>query len=358
MQSPLFPESPEPSDDAVSAPGATPPPAAVPATSARRGAAKGVAPALPDPALVALAATLPAGLRLGTSSWSYPGWAGLVWEREYGESTLSRRGLAAYARHPLFRTVSLDRGFYQPLSAAQFASYAAQVPDDFRFVVKAPSLTTDAMIRDEAGRGTQPNPEFLDPDAALRHFVEPALQGLGHKLGALVFQISPLPPAGLARIPELIERLHALLRAIPALSTIAPDAVAAVEVRDPQWLTPSFAQALRETGATYCLGLHAKMPLIDAQLPILRALWPGPLVCRWNLNPRHGAFGYEKARQQYAPYDRLQDPDPGTRAALARVIAGTVGAGQNAFVTLSNKAEGSAPLSVLELARAIRELRS
>jgi hypothetical protein len=129
-----------------------------------------------------------------------------------------------------------------------------------------------------------------------------------------------------------------------------------VEVRDPQWLTSGFTAALRDTGATYCMGLHAKMPRIAEQLPILRALWPGPLVCRWNLNPLHGAYGYEEAQRQYEPYDRMQDPDRETRLALARVIAGTIGAGQNAYVTLSNKAEGCAPLSVIELARAVRNL--
>lgn len=56
---------------------------------------------------------------------------------------------------------------------------------------------------------------------------------------------------------------------------------------------------------SYCLGLHPKMPPIAAQLPILRALWPGPLVCRWNLNLKHGAFGYEKARDEYAPFNAL-----------------------------------------------------
>jgi len=59
----------------------------------------------------------------------------------------------------------------------------------------------------------------------------------------------------------------------------------------------------------------------------------------------------------YAPYDKLVDPDLDTRAALARVIAGTVGAGQNAYVTLSNKAEGSSPLSVRALAEAVHALR-
>ncbi len=340
MQNPLFP------DDTADA-----------KRGRQRGEPAGVSPATPAPALLELAAALPSTLRLGTSSWTYPGWAGLVWDREYPDAQLSRHGLRAYAQHPLFRTVSLDRSFYRPLSVAQFAAYAAQVPADFRFVVKAPALVTDALLRDESGRGMRDNPGFLDADAASSSFVAPALQGLGHKLGALVFQISPLPSAWLARVPALIERLHALLRALPTLHAAAPDGVVAVEVRDPQWLTPRFVEALRDTGATYCMALHAKMPRIAEQLPILRARWPGPLVCRWNLNPLHGAFGYEDARRQYAPYDRLMDPDLETRAALARVIAGTVDAGQAAYVTLSNKAEGSAPLSVIALAEAVRERR-
>lgn len=316
-----------------------------------------VAPAAPPPALVELGAALPPRLRLGTSSWHYPGWAGLVWGRDYPEATLSRHGLTAYAQHPLFRAVGVDRGFYRPLTVAQYAAYAAQVPEDFRFVVKAPSAVTDALVRDEAGRGRQVNGHFLDAEAALRDFVEPALAGLGERLGALVFQISPLPFAWLEQMPRLIARLHQLLRALPPLRGRAPDGVVAVEVRDGQWLTPDFTAALRDTGATYCMGLHAKMPRIDEQLPILRALWPGPLVCRWNLNPLHGAFGYEDAQAQYAPYDQLVDEDTETRAALARVIAGTVGAGHNAYVTLSNKAEGSAPRSVAKLAQAIHALR-
>lgn len=360
MQQTLFPE-PEPE----SGPGPTPPPAGgrpdtpVAGTPAGRGrdtGDAGVEPATTDPALAELAAALPPTLRLGTASWNFPGWTGLVWARDYPEAALSRRGLPAYARHPLFRTVSLDRGFYRPLTAEQFAGYAAQAPDDFRFMVKAPSLVTDALVRDGSGRGSRLNESFLDPDCALREFVVPALQGLRERLGVLVFQISPLPSGRLARIGEQIDRLHALLRALPDLSGAAPDAVVAVEVRDPEWLTPAFTQALRDTGATFCMALHAKMPRIDGQLPVLRALWPGPLVCRWNLNPLHGAFGYEDARRVYEPYDRIIDPDPQTRAVLARVIAGTVRGGRPAYVSLSNKAEGSAPLSVIALAQAVREL--
>ena len=83
----------------------------------------------------------------------------------------------------------------------------------------------------------------------------------------------------------------------------------------------------------------------------MRALWPGPLVCRWNLNRLHGAQGYEEARALYRPFNALVDPDPDLRATLARVVAGTTGAGFPAYVTVNNKAEGSAPLSVRALAQ-------
>ena len=324
---------------------------------------RGVHPAPPSPELAALASALPPRVWLGTSSWSFPGWKDLVWAGEHAEATLAKQGLAAYAQHPLLATVSLDRAFYRPLTASQYAAYAAQVPAQFRFVVKAPALVADAQVRAEGGRGMAPNPAFLDPQLAVQEFIAPALEGLGRHVGALVFQISPLPRPLLARLPELIERIGALLAALPPLAPTAPDGVIALEVRDAAFLAPAhaplLARALRDArtasgnAVTYALGLHAKMPPIEDQLPLLRALWPGPLVCRWNLHRRHGAFGYEAAKDLYQPFDKLVDPDPQTRAALARVIAGTAGGGQPAYVTVNNKAEGSAPLSVAALARAL-----
>jgi len=342
MQDSLFPDAEPPTDR-------------LPKPPRKRSSA--VLPAAPKPAHLALAAALPATLRFGTSSWYFPGWDGLIWDGEYEQARLSKEGLAAYAKHPLLRTVSLDRAFYRPLSAGQYAAYAAQVPDDFRFVVKAPSLIADASIRGDDGRSLNHNVLFLDADTALREFVQPALEGLGHKLGALVFQLSPLPGLMLATIGQMIDKLDRLLAALPDLRAVAPDAVVAVEVRNAEWLTPGFTAMLKQRGVSYCLGLHAKMPPIAEQLPILRALWPSPLVCRWNLHMKHGAFGYESAREEYAPFDRLVDPDPETRQQLARVIAGTVANGVLAYVTLNNKAEGSAPLSIEALAQAVLDLR-
>jgi len=340
-------------DSLFEGPGALPP---APQPSARQARADApVHPAPIDPAQRQLATALPTRLRMGTSSWNFPGWKDLVWDDEYDASALSRRGLPAYAQQPLLRTVGIDRSFYRPLTTAQFAQYAAQVPPDFRFVVKAPSLVADALVRDKHGRGMQPNAHFLNPALAIEQFVQPAIEGLGEKLGALVFQLSPLPPAMLhvGQLEEMLVRLRSMLQALPALQPLAPDGVVAVEVRNAQLLTPRLAEVLREGRATYCLGLHPRLPVITEQLPLLRTLWPGPLVCRWSLNRLHGYSGYEEARAMYRPFNAVVDPDPEVRNTLARVILGTTGAGFPAYVTVNNKAEGSAPLTVQALAQEV-----
>jgi uncharacterized protein YecE (DUF72 family) len=334
--------------------GATGMPAAAPA--ARSG---GVRAAEPDAALAELAAALPPMLRMGSSSWTFPGWQGLVWADEVAESTLSRQGLPTYARHPLLRTVSLDRSFYRPLPQAEYARLAAQVPVDFRFVVKAASMVCDATVREAgSGRALQPNPLFLDPAAALEQVWRPAVEGLGDKLGVLVFQLSPLPRDWLAEPALFLARLDAMFEALWAWRPAAragDSGLVAIELRDPGLLRPDLAALLARHGVRYCLGLHDRMPPLDEQLPMLRALWPGPLVVRWNLQR---GYRYGAAKDAFAPFDKLVAPDPATRGALARLVTATVRAGQPAFVTVNNKAEGSAPLSVRALAQQIAGLLS
>lgn len=329
---------------------------AAPAPHSRRSATPSeVRPAVVEPALHTCAAQLPPQVRLGVSTWSYPGWAGLVWDGMYDASTLSKKGLAAYSQHPLMRTVSVDRSFWRPLTDIQYAQMAAQVPSDFRFMVKCPNVVTDALVRDEQGKGQVVNPMFLQPALALSQFVEPAVAGLGAKLGVLVYQLSPLPWQQLQQLAPLYQALdqllaatHAALHRLQATATLV-----AVEVRDPELLQPALIEVLQRQHATLCLGLHGKMPPIEAQLPWLRALWPTPLVCRWNLNRSFGPFGYPAAQEKHAPFDTLRSPDPHTRAILARTMAGIAGAGQPVFVTVSNDAEGCAPRSIALLAQAV-----
>lgn len=309
------------------------------------------APAHPQ-ALQELGRQLPAGVHLGTSSWSFPGWEGLVYAQAASESLLSREGLNAYGRHPLLRSVSLDRTFYAPISEAQYARYAAQVPAGFRFVVKAPNLVTDAVLRDDKGGATGPNPSFLDAAIATEHFVDPCLAGLGAKAGPLVFQFSPFPLAMLADPAEWVARLRRFLEALPPLpaSNAAQQAFYAVEFRDAEVITPRLARMLQDIGVRYCVAIHARLPAVERQLQAHAATGPGPLVVRWNLLAGHR---YDAAKAKFAPFDKIVVPDPVTRRALARAAREAQAGGAPVWIVANNKAEGSAPLTVELLAREI-----
>lgn len=305
-----------------------------------------------------LAASLPVQLRMGVSTWSYPGWKDLVWDGHYADSVLSKKGLTALSQHPLMRTVCIDRTFWRPLSTEQYAQYAAQVPDDFRFMVKCPNAVTDAQIRAEDGKGQQRNPVFLDPQLAVNQFVMPCLDGLGKKLGALVFQISPLPWGMFNELDTVFARLDVLLATVRQALQHASNVIVAVEVRDENLQKhPLFVPTLRRHGVTMCLGLHGKMPVIDEQLKVLRRFWPSPLVCRWNLNHSFGPYGYPAAQEKHSPFNEIRTPDVQTRTKLANTIHGITAKGQTAFVTISNDAEGCAPLSIELLANELQALK-
>ncbi|SAL74655.1 hypothetical protein AWB71_04874 [Caballeronia peredens] len=323
---------------------------AKPAQPANSAKPRGVLPAPPQPELEALAQRLPGTVHLGTSTWSFPGWRGIVYGDAYSNTKLSRDGLTAYGAHPLLKSVSIDRSFYAPLSLADYARHASQVPEHFRFIVKAPASVTDAFVRGERGAPGADNPAFLNARIAIDEFVTPCIGGLGAKAGALVFQFSPLPDAMIVEPAHFIERLSAFLNALPPLEG---DACYAVEIRDAVMLTPRFIRALRDAKVRYCIGVHARMPDVRRQAKALELLdeeGMGPLVVRWSL---HSGFRYEQAKAKYEPFDKIVDEDRDTRDALAELAARYAIAGQPVVIAANNKAEGSAPLTCFELARGI-----
>jgi len=290
-------------------------------------------------ALAPLAARLPRGLRFGTSSWSFPGWQGLVWARRHRDTELARYGLAAYARHPLLRAVGVDRAFYAPLRAHEWREYAAATSPDFRFLVKAhAALTIPPGARRPEFLARAPE-AFLDAGHALRHVVGPAVEGLGAQLGVLLLQFSPLPAAVLREPRRLLERLQAFLEQMPRGVQFA------IEWRDAAMLGAEYEALLDATGAVHGYSAHPRMPRLAEQLGRRPR---GPCVVRWLLE--RGQL-YDEARSRYAPFNRLVDPDPDTRGEIVGVVAQALQNGDEGLVIINNKAEGSAPLSVEMLAR-------
>ena len=285
------------------------------------------------PSAAELAGRIPPKLYLGTSSWSFPGWKGLVYREMRTEKSLAQSGLRAYAQHPLFRSVGIDKTFYRPAPKEEFARLAEQVGPEFRFLVKM----WRGLVEPEPGA-------FLDARVADSECVRPAVEGLGGKSGPLLFQFPPMRLAGARAEREFLAGLRGFLRALPS------GPLYAVEVRNRALVGAELGELLADCGAVPCLTVHPTMPDVETQSREL-ALDPArPLAMRWMLRANHA---YAEARDLYAPFDRLVEPDDASCDALARLARAAIGAGLGAWVIVNNKAEGSSPLSVERLAQRI-----
>lgn len=308
----------------------------------RRGGV-GLAP-VPD-STHTLAEQLPTTLRMGTSSWSFPGWQNIVWDRAASQRTLANSGLWAYSRHPLFRTVGLDRTYYGPMTADELGSLASDLPDDFQFLVKAHAECTTVQFTERSwyrSRAGQRNELFLEPEYATQMVVEPFMTGLGAHAGVLLFQFPAQYVPGGAR--SFACRLEAFLSALPKGPRYA------VEIRNPELLTPRYVKALEQVGASHCVVEMPGMPDVAKQWRVTGGADRPALVMRWMLSRGHS---YASGREAYSPFNRIVDENLPVRRAFAEMILATP---KPAFLIVNNKAEGSSPLSIMRLAEQLATL--
>jgi uncharacterized protein YecE (DUF72 family) len=308
------------------------------------GGAQVVRPAVPEPRLLEVARRLPKNLHLGTSSLSFPGWEGIVYAEQYRVAVLARHGLRAYAQHPLLNALNIDSTFYRPQTVEQLSQHAAEVPENFRFIVKAyTGLTTAPDTPRAQQRGIEP--VFLDPLYAEQTVITPLVKGLGPKLGAVLFQFSPLG-SRYTRDPEIFAaRLGEFLTALPR------GPVYAVELRDPEVLGAPYEDALAAAGAVHCSTVHSRMPAVDRQVLGAQGLeGRGPMIIRWMLQP---GDDYESAGARFAPFNRIVEPDKLSRGRITSLVKRGLSSGRDVYVMAANNAEGSAPLTLFELAMSV-----
>jgi uncharacterized protein YecE (DUF72 family) len=320
----------------------------------------------------AIAARVPSWIHFGTSSWSFPGWTNIVWNGQHSEDELARAGLRAYAQHPLFRTVCVDRSYYGPLRETDIASYAAQLDEaallapalpKFRLVSKVWEEITTAVFPKHpryGARAGERNPSFLDPARFLGDVLAPYAAYARH-FGPFVFELTPMPKGAIddRALADKVDKFLSAIAASPMASVPGNgdgnEFRWAFELRNQELLTPRWTDVLRAHGAAHVFTFWTAMPSIRAQLSRHGKLSSSFVIARLMLPP---FMRYEDKKAEYAPFDRLVAPQPDMRDDVLELlrIAGEADC-KGAFILANNKAEGSAPLTVRSLAeRVAREL--
>ncbi len=176
----------------------------------------------------------PSNIYLGTSSFTAPGW-----ERAFYPPGLPARDyLSFYARR--YPTLEIDSTFYRCPSVASVNGWRAKTPENFIFSVKVPQSITHEKVL--AGCESE-MAEFID-----------VMSLLGHKLGPMVLQFPYFNKKALGSAEEFFQRLRTFLKCLPH------DKMFALEIRNKNWLTPAFADLLREHKVALVLQDQSWMP--------------------------------------------------------------------------------------------------
>jgi uncharacterized protein YecE (DUF72 family) len=288
----------------------------------------------------AIAVRLPTGVFFGTSSWSFPGWKGLVYSGGATQSALAREGLRQYAQHPLLTTVGVDRSYYAPMPADDLRAWAGQLPAGFRCCFKAPASVT-ALSLGSPSRPA-PNPDFLSADRLVDDLLRSCDAVFRDHTGPIILEFPPAPRSMRLEPAEFHAKLERFLGELPGGFEYA------VELRDARLLTPAYRELLARHGVAHTFNYWSAMPTPGEQTAIVPPDDAEFSVVRLLLRP--GTW-YEDQKERFAPFNRLVEPDESMRSEVVAIARRVVNRGRRVFVLVNNKAEGSSPLTVMAIAK-------
>lgn len=162
-------------------------------------------------------------IRIGCSGYYYRHWKG----RFYPEEMPASRWFSFYAGH--FDTVEINASFYRFPTIKAVQRWATQAPEGFVYSVKAPRLITHLK-------------RFHGCEALLDNLYT-VLEGLGERLGCILFQTPPGLDFSIEALDRLLAAMHTDFRNV-------------IEFRHPDWWRHEVHEALRARGIGFC-SVHA-----------------------------------------------------------------------------------------------------
>jgi uncharacterized protein YecE (DUF72 family) len=277
---------------------------------------------------------------MGTCSWKYPSWTGLVYSAAQGIDYLQE-----YARQ--FTTVEIDQWFWslfgegriQLPKAADVESYRQAVPDHFRFTIKAPNSVT---LTHPYGSGTRgpltPNPFFLSPEV-MGDFTT-LLAPIEDKIGMVFFQFEYLNRQKMASQQEFMQAMRDFRSRLPAGISYG------LEIRNSNWLNPAFFAFLLAAELRPVLLQGYWMPPVTQLYEKYRTdlLRHPVLILRLMGTDRQGI-----EKEAEGAWDRILWSKEEELPAIAAMIRDILDAGVELYVNINNHYEGSAPRTIARL---------
>lgn len=277
----------------------------------------------------------PSLLNIGTCSWKYDSWIGLIYSADAKKNYLKE-----YARH--YKSVEIDQWFWSlfPGSAVKLPDpkvvqgYAESVPDDFTFCVKVPNSITLTHYYTR-GKNTPPqeNPYFFS-NAIFELFLE-QLKPMQEKLGPLIFQFEYLNKQKMPDYNIFLDKLNTFIAKCP------PDFKYAIEIRNPNYLNNDYFQFLSTHNLNHVFVQGYFMPSIvdvfkksqnyTTALSVIRLLGPDRKDIEQKTKEQWNEIVVNKDGELDSIYEMI-------KALLEKEV--------EVYVNVNNHYEGSAPKTI------------
>jgi len=292
------------------------------------------------------------GIFIGTSSWKYSGWCGLIYNdqrylthKKFSEAKFERECLVEYAE--TFSTVCVDAGYYKFPTEKYIGELCAQVPEGFKFGFK---VTDDITLKQFptlprfGARAGMANPNFLNPEMFRRLFLGP-LEGYRSKIGPFIFEFSTFHQQDFEHGRDFVGALDQFLGALPRGWDYG------VEIRNKAWLVPEYFAMLRSHGVAHTFNNWTRMPSIAEQIEIEGSQTAAFSAARFLLKPGRT---YEAAVKAFDPYKEIQERVDNARGAAAKLLESSFELRRLVYIYINNRLEGSAPLTIAAILQLVK----
>ncbi len=274
-------------------------------------------------------------LNIGTCSWKYDSWRGIVYSDDPRPNYLRE-----YAQR--YSTVEIDQWFWSLFEGKApvlpdprtVEEYAAAVGGEFTFSVKVPnSITLTHFYRKSKTDPLVTNPFFLSLEL-FETFLE-GLRPLHDRLGPLMFQYEYLNRQKMPSAREFRERFAEFIESCPE------EYLYALELRNPNYFEDAHFRFLNEHRVQHVFLQGYYMPPIYGLYEKFKRYIKGGTVIRLHGSDRKGiekSTGKQWNRIVAAKDDEISDLITMLRELTSNNIA--------TYLNVNNHYEGSAPLTI------------
>ncbi|HEX6563213.1 MAG TPA: DUF72 domain-containing protein [Chthoniobacterales bacterium] len=265
-----------------------------------------------------LKALAQAQIFIGTSSWKYEGWLGMLYDRanyenrsRFSKARFEQECLYEYSQY--FPSVCVDAGYYRFPEERYLEKLVGQVPSSFKFTWKVTdeiTLRRFPKLPRFGDRKGQLNQNFLNAELCYNSFLR-LLEPYREQIGSLVFEFAEFRPGDFNGEDDFLVQLESFLQALPRGWPYS------VEIRTEKFLTAGYLELLAKHGVAHVLSQWSYMPEVSEQLKHPGIFTADFQVARFLL--RRGR-PYERAVQIFSPYAETREVNEDARSTARRLI--------------------------------------